>query len=130
MSGLIIKCDECEHEFSTASVKINEAKVMIHDQPLTLIYFACPECNKIYRIALKDKRCEELEEDIEKTKNRIRKNHGSNNDELARVLDVMVTKKCERLKAHIAGLNKMFPGTFTFEVSENNQKDNIIKYLP
>lgn len=126
----VLRCDDCDFTFLLNAVYINEAKVEINDQMFTLIYYTCPKCNKIYRITLKDKRYEELAEDLERTKNRIRKNHGSNNDEWARVLNGMVRKKHERLRNHVDRLNKQFPGTFTFVVSENNQEDKIIKYLP
>ena len=129
-SNYLLRCDECDYEFLLNAAYINSAEVVINDQPLTLIYFTCPKCNKIYRIALKDKKYEELAEDLERTKNRIRNNHGSNNDELARVLNEMVRKKHERLRNHADRLDKQFPGTFTFVVSENNQKDRLIKYLP
>ena len=112
------------------SVNIEKTTVDIDGQVLKLVYFACPKCNKIYRIILKDKRYEELAEDLVRTKNRIRKNHGSNNFEFASVLDTMVRKKHERLRNYIDRLNKQFPGTFTFVVSENNQEDKFIKYLP
>lgn len=125
-----LRCDDCGYEFSVRGVEIDEAKVTINDQLFTLVYFTCPKCNKIYRVTLKDKKYEKLAEDLEKIKNRIRKNHGSNNNELARVLGEMERKKLERLRAHFDRLNKMFPGTFTFVVSENNQKDKLIKYLP
>lgn len=126
----VLRCDDCDFTFLLNAAYINEAAITIDDQPFTLVYYTCPKCNKIYRITLKDKRYEELAEDLERTKNRIRKNHGSNNDELARVLDTMVRKKHERLRNHVDRLNKQFPGTFTFVVSENNQEDKIIKYLP
>lgn len=123
-------CDECKYEFSMNTVNIEEATVQLGGQALKLVYFACPKCNKIYRIMLKDERYEELKEDLEKTKKRIRKNYGSGNDEFARTLNSMVTKKHERLKAHLNNLDKKFPGTFTFVASENNHEDKIIKYLP
>ena len=128
----LLRCDECDYEFLLNAVNINikETEVVINDESFTLVYYTCPKCNKIYRIILKDKRYEELAEDLIKTKNRIRNNHGSNNDELARVLDTMVRKKHERLKNHLRRLNDRFAGTFTFAVSENNQKDKFIKYLP
>lgn len=126
----VIVCDECKHEFFLEAVKINEAIVELNGVPVTLVYFTCPKCNKIYRISIQDRRYYELKEDLEKTKRRIRKNHGSNNDELARVLNTMVTKKHERLKAYIDKVNEMFPGTFTFVASKNNPKEKIIKYLP
>lgn len=126
----IIVCDECKHEFYLDAVGIHEAIVELNDVPVTLVYFACPKCNKIYRISIQDKRYYELVEDIEKTKKMIRRNHGSNNQEMARMLNYMVFKKKQRLKEHVDRVNKMFPGTFTFVASENNHKEQTIKYLP
>ncbi len=126
----LIKCDECKNEFYLNAVGIHEADVNINNQQLTLIYFVCPKCNKIYRVSLQDARYYELKEDLDKTKNRIRKNYGSNKIELASTLDSMVFKKLNRLRAHTEKLNKTFPGTFTFVTSENNSKEKNIKYLP
>ena len=125
-----IYCDECKHEFSMNSVDIQEAAMNLGGQALKLVYFTCPKCNKIYRITLKDERYEELKEDLERTKMRIRKNRGSRNDEMARMLYSMVVKKHERLRNHLNILNDKFPGTFTFVASENNHEDRIITYLP
>lgn len=125
-----IKCDDCNKEFFLNAVNIENAEVKINDQQLTLIYFTCPKCNRIYRVSLIDARYNELKEDLEKTKKRIRKNHGSNNEEFARMLNQMVNKKLERLRNHTDKLNKMFQGTFTLVVSENNHQEKTIKYLP
>ena len=123
-------CDECSYEILLNSVNIQEATIEIDGQSLVLSFFTCPKCNKIYRITLKDKRYEELREDLERTKKRIRKNFGSKNDEMHKNLNVMVNRKLERLRNHTDRLNEKFPGTFTFVVSENNHEDKIIKYLP
>jgi RNase P subunit RPR2 len=123
-------CDECKHEFFLETVKIENAEVKINDQQLTLIYFTCPKCNKLYRVSLADARYFELREDLEKTKKRIRRNHGSNNEEMARMLNQMVFKKLQRLRNHTDKLNQKFPGTFTFVASENNHEEKSIKYLP
>ena len=125
-----IICDECKHEFFLETVNIENAEVKINDQQLTLIYFTCPKCNKFYRVSLADARYFELREDLEKTKKRIRRNHGSNNEEMASVLNQMVYKKLERLRIHTDKLNKKFQGTFILEVSENNHEEKSIKYLP
>lgn len=125
-----VKCDECENEFILEAVGIHEAIVELNGVPVTLVYFACPKCNKIYRISIQDRRYYELVEDIEKTKKRIRRNHGSNNQEMARMLNSMVFKKKQRLEEYVDKVNKMFPGTFTFVASENNHKEQTIKYLP
>ena len=126
----IIVCDECKHEFYLDAVGIHEAIVELNGVLVTLVYFACPKCNKIYRISIKDRRYYELAEDLEKTKKRARRNHGSNNKETARMLNSMVFKKKQRLEEYVDKVNKMFPGTFTFVASENNRKEQTIKYLP
>lgn len=123
-------CDECGYEFSTNTVDIKEDAVNISGQALVLVYFTCPKCNKIYRIMLKDERYDELKDDLEKAKKRVRKVYGSKNIEFASMLNSMVVKKQERLSNHITVLNNKFQGTFTFVASENNHKDKIIKYLP
>ena len=126
----IIVCDECKHEFFLDAVEIHEAIVELNDVPVTLVYFTCPKCNKIYRISIQDRRYYELVEDLDKTKKRIRRNHGSNNQEMARMLNSMVFRKKQRLEEYVDRVNKMFPGTFTFVASENNHKEQTIKYLP
>lgn len=130
MRNATVRCDECNHEFSLNAVKIEQAEVKINDQQLTLIFFTCPKCNKLYRVSLADACYFELREDLENTKKRIRRNHGSNNEEMASMLNQMVNKKLERLRNHTDKLNKKFPGTFTFVVSENNHEEKSIKYLP
>lgn len=126
-----IVCDECKHEFYLDSVDINEAIVELNDVPVTLVYFVCPKCNKIYRVSIQDKRYYELLEDLEKTKKKIRKNFGKNNMAKAEKLNSMVFKKKERLTNYVHTVNKMFPGTFIFVTSENNNKEiRKIKYLP
>ena len=124
----IIVCDECKHEFYLDAVGIHEAIVELNGVPVTLVYFACPKCNKIYRISIQDKRYYDLVEDLEKAKKRIQRNHGSNNQEMARVLNYMVFKKKQRLEEYLDKVNKMFPGTFTFAASENNHKEQTIIY--
>lgn len=126
----IIVCDECKYEFYLDAVGIHEVIVELNGVPVTLVYFVCPKCNKIYLISIQDRRYYELVEDLEKTKKRIRRNHGSNNQEMARMLNSMVFKKKQRLEEYVDKVNKMFPGTFTFVASENNHKEQTIKYLP
>lgn len=45
-------CDECKHEFYLDAVGIHEAIVELSGVLVTLVYFACPKCNKIYRISI------------------------------------------------------------------------------
>lgn len=123
-------CDSCKKEFSLSSVNIDTATVKVGKDELTLDYFTCPKCNKIYRVLLRDERYNELVADLEKTKMRIRKNNGSRNEEFARVLNSMVNKKHNRLKKYVETLHAKYSGTFTFVTSENNNEEKIIKYLP
>jgi len=118
-----ICCNECKHEFSISAVNIEKATINLKGQVLKLVYFTCPKCNKIYRISLEDERYEELKDDLEKTKARIRKKYGSGNEEFVRTLNDMVIKKHQRLKNHLENLNNKFPGTFTFVTSENNNEE-------
>lgn len=125
-----VYCDECHHEFSMMSVKIQKAAVSIKGKGFTLSFFACPKCRKIYRIALMDQRYDELKEDYNKIRDRIRKCHGSKNSEMASQLIAMATRKHERMQNHVDNLNRKYPGTFVFAVSENSEENQIIKYLP
>ena len=125
-----IKCDDCEHEFLLNTVKLTETIIELNNTSVNLVYFVCPKCNRIYRVSIQDARYYDLKEDLEKAKKRMKRSHGKNNMAMTKVLYDMVAKKHERLKAHVEKVNKMFPGTFTFEVSENNPKEKIIKYLP
>ena len=127
---MAIVCDECKHEFSLDAVNIESPDVEAKGKLLSLTFFTCPKCNKIYRVLLADARYFKLKEDFEKAKQRIRRNRGSNS-ETARVFYSAALKKFERLKAHVGSLNRTFPGTFTFVVSENNHEEKkTIKYLP
>ena len=127
---MLIKCDKCEHEFFLKAVGINEAIVELNGASVVLVYFACPKCNKIYRVSIQDKRYYEMQEDLEKTKNRIRKYNGKHNIGMSKVLNSMVVTKHERLKEYVEKVNKAFNGTFVFVASENNREEKVIKYLP
>ena len=126
----ITKCDKCNYEFYLKAVNIHKEKITLNNTIVDLVYFACPNCSKIYRISIQDARYYDLKEDLERAKKRMRKNQGSNDEEKARVLHSMVVRKHERLVAHVTKVNKMFPGTFVFEASENNPEIKTIKYLP
>lgn len=124
-----VYCDDCKTEFVVDPDIIKQATVTLDGQALVLVYFTCPKCSRIYRITLKDERYEELRVDLEKTRKRIRRNHGSSNVEFASTLSTMVQRKQQRLRDYTTKLNGKYPGTFVFAVSENGE-DKFIKYLP
>lgn len=128
--NMTVFCDDCKHEFSVNSVNIATAPVTLNGKSYDLSYFACPKCRRIYRIALMDQRYYELQADIERTKKRIRRNHGSRNVEFAGTLNTMVRAKLERLRNHTDTTNRKFPGVFVFATSDNGEENKTIKYLP
>lgn len=125
-----VYCDECKHEFSMMSVNIKIATVNINGEEFNLSYFTCPKCRRIYRIALMDKRYYELKEDLDKIRKRIRNILGSKGTEKTANLQIMAKAKRERLQSHTDKLNRKYPGTFIFAVSENSEENQTIKYLP
>lgn len=125
-----IECDKCKHEFNLSAVEIQKTKIELNNTIVDLVYFTCPKCNTIYRVSIQDARYYDLQKDLENIRKRIRRNKGKNNIEFARVLGKMADAKLERLQNHVKLVNSMFPGTFTFVTSENNNKEKIIKYLP
>ncbi|GEM_PF-1974435 len=128
-----VKCNECKHEFILKVVGIHEIIIRLNDVPTTLVYFACPKCNKIYYISIQNnyisiqnKHYYKLLKDFEKAKKRIRRNHNINN-KIARMLNSIFTRKHKHLKVYVDEVNKIFPKTFTFVASKNNHKEQIVK---
>ena len=126
----LIKCDECKHEFFLKAVGINDAVVSLNGVFANLTYFACPKCNKIYRVSIQDMRYYELKEDFVKAQEKLRKYGDRHNGEIYGVLQSMVRKKYNRLAAYVKKVHDAFPGTFIFVASENNHEEKSIKYLP
>lgn len=130
MHDSITKCDNCEHEFYLKAVDIHEERILLNNVPVNLVYFACPNCDKIYRISIQDAKYYDLAEDLEKAKKRLRKVQGCGDKEKVKLLCSMVDKKHNRLANYVKKVNETFSGTFVFEASESNSNDKIIKYLP
>ena len=124
-----IICDECKTEFGSLAIEPLESTIS-NLEGITLRFFTCPKCNKIYVITLINSDTKGLIEDLEKVKKRIRKNYGRMNEQMAQMLNDMVIKKHNRLKLSIDRLMAKYGGTFTFAASENNSKEVVIKYLP
>lgn len=128
MSGdKVIYCNDCNYEFLLSAVEIKEADIELSGQTMTLVYFVCPHCGRLYKVAIKDERYKVLLEDLNATKARIRRCRGKKNFELASMLNNMVQKKAQRLREHMDKLNGKFTGTFVCCASENNT--TVIKYI-
>ena len=124
---LKVKCDKCEHEFFLDAVGINDTNVIIDGQEYELQYFVCPECDKVYRILIKDSKYYKLVEELESVKKRIRRNWGKMGQRLQQTLNEVAMKKQERLKAYSVKLNQKFPGVFEFTTPENGEQHIIYR---
>lgn len=122
----MIVCDKCSFEFNLKEMQ--EQKVNIKGNELLLTFFTCPKCNQIYKVTLDDEKSTELKEDLIKTLKRIRRNLGNNNIIFSDKLNSMLENKKKRLKKYMLSLNEKYNGTFTFDASENNEKENKIIY--
>lgn len=125
MSKRKVKCDECKKEFLLKAVDIQEIAGKIKGNKLTLMFFSCPKCNKIYKICIKDEQYNVLVEDLKRAKERFRKSKGVGSIELLSELESMIQIKSKRLKNYTDKLNSKYPGTFTF--ASKNKKGIIYR---
>lgn len=123
-------CDGCKSEFDVDAVEIYELPMVLKCKEVTLLFFVCPSCYKLYRVGLQDAKFRELRDDLEKMKKRINKFRSKKTCDIAMAekFDSMVRIKQARLKSYSDKLNKMYPGTFTFAASENNSNGVQVVY--
>lgn len=127
IQNIKVKCDKCEHEFLLNAVGINDTNVIIDGQEYELQYFVCPECDKVYRILIKDSKYYKLVEELESAKKRIRRNWGKVGQRMQGMLNDVAMKKQERLKAYSIKLNQKFSGVFEFTVPESGERHIIYR---
>lgn len=127
IQNIKVKCDKCEHEFLLNAVGINDTNVIIDGQEYELQYFVCPECDKVYRILIKDSKYYKLVEELESAKKRIRRNWGKMGQQMQQTLNDVAMKKQERLKAYSVKLNQKFAGVFEFTVPESGEQHIIYR---
>lgn len=127
IQNIKVKCDKCEHEFLLNAVGINDTNVIIDGQEYELQYFVCPECDKVYRILIKDSKYYKLVEELESAKKRIRRNWGKMGQQMQQTLNDVAMKKQERLKAYSVKLNQKFSGVLEFTTPENGERHIIYR---
>lgn len=127
IQNIKVKCDKCEHEFLLNAVGINDANVTINEQEYELQYFACPECDKVYRILLKDPKYYKLVKELESAKERIIYNRGKVGQRMQEMLNEVAMKKQQRLKAYSIKLNQKFTGVFEFTIPESGERHIIYR---
>lgn len=128
----IIICDECKHEFTLHDIRLQTTNVVIGNKRLELLYYTCSECDKIYKVLLKDEKFYRLKKDLDECIHKINK-FGSTKDKnakMATMLESMFIKKKNRLDDYTSRLNAKYSGTFTFVSSENKYEENNIIYVP
>lgn len=130
MVNKLIACDVCKNEQEMSTVKIKDSEVVISGKRLTLSFFSCPKCNKIYVVFLSDDKMKSLMDDLEETKKRLQRNNGSNNLFIVEKLTRLIKCKQEKVNKRYKELSDYYRGTFTFDTSENNVKERKIIYLP
>lgn len=124
---LKIKCDNCEYKFFLDAAGINDEDIIIDGQEYELQYFACPKCDKLYRVLLKDSKYYDLVEELADAKTRIRRSWGKLGQQMQQVLNEVAKKKQERLKAYSIKLNQKFSGVFEFTTPENGERHIIYR---
>lgn len=48
-------CDECNFVWKTSDTEIKSSKVTVRKEKLTVTYFVCPNCNKLYVVTVDNK---------------------------------------------------------------------------
>lgn len=123
----VVYCDVCNYVFSKTAVQIERAPITLDGTQYELVYFTCPKCGKLYRIALRDDHVVALSNDLEKMRNRISK-QGSMGAMNLMVSGTMLQRKALRLRRYVEELNGKYPGTFAVVVLKDGSKQ--IRYLP
>lgn len=123
-----IVCDNCKRGFSLFEYGLCEHGVTINGEDLTLVYFVCPFCRKLYFVSLKDDAFEGLANELGRAKMRIKNNSGKVNEERMAVFIETAYRKQRRLEVHLRKLRRKYPGTFTVRRASNGA-DEIV-YVP
>ena len=66
-----IICDLCANEFSIEAVNIKEEDIIIKEKQLSVLYFCCPYCKRVYIIQVVDEKAKALQK---RYKNAVKKN--------------------------------------------------------
>lgn len=112
-----VKCDKCGTLFVMTSDNIKVQLCEIKEQKFQVMYFACPDCSAVSKVAIKDGDCVRLTKEIAGFEERIAKVSKSDKRK-AKMLTERLTKKRIRLGNRIDRLNNKFNGEF--ELSNGN----------
>ena len=126
-----IKCDECNKTFEESTIHIYEQDVNIENRILSLTYFCCPRCGKIFPCALISDDMKEIQKDMQEQRAKLsrmikkQESFGKGIYNPSIVFQIKsVQKKLDRLKIKSDKLMQRFNGQFAFN------EDGEIVYLP
>ncbi|MBO7289562.1 MAG: hypothetical protein J6V03_06170 [Clostridia bacterium] len=120
---MTIICDFCKKEFSLQSVDdINFFTFPWKGKEITLHYFLCPKCNKIYKAGFSDEHSRMLASDLKVAEIRYAKavKRNATEKQLSSLFNLVKVKR-KKLAAYKQKLGNMFPGEFVFSTLQDGQ---------
>lgn len=111
-------CDDCQASSKWKEIDIHTAKVKIVRKKLTLVYFVCPNCGKLYRVCLEDRRSGQLAMELDKYREEIKT---CGRPHPYKSLAVMIGNKYDQLKEYMKELNDKYQGQFAFADKDGKQ---------
>lgn len=120
---MTIICDFCKKEFSLQSVDdINSFTFPWKGKEITLHYFLCPKCNKIYKTGFSDEHSRMLASDLKVAEIRYAKaiKRNATEKQLSSLFNLVKIKR-KKLAAYKQKLGNMFPGEFVFSTLQDGQ---------
>ena len=118
-----ITCENCGEQFE---LSVHESIIYIYNNKYILKYIYCDKCKKIYRLYITDEKYDKLVDDLNRAKERIKRNWGKTGQQMQELLIEIAMKKKERLKAYINGLNQKYSGVFEFATPNKNGEQQVI----
>lgn len=121
--GIHVSCDECGQEWFLKPVAIVEAKVQNADQEdeLTVRYFSCPRCEKVFVINLFDKQARELQKKSFKVRDKLMKAISSGDVNKVVKADKRFQKVSKKFNRSIVEVSRKYRGSFT--LADDGSKD-------
>ena len=120
---MTIICDFCKKEFSLQSVDdINSFTFPWKGKEITLHYFLCPKCNKIYKTGFSDEHSRMLTSDLKVAEIRYAKaiKRNATEKQLSSLFNLVKIKR-KKLATYKQKLWDMFPGEFVFSILQDGQ---------
>lgn len=136
--SILAKCDSCCHEFKLNSDSFIESEMIAKNEPIIFFGFACPNCNKLYRIAVRSLKSSQLSAEIARLRQMLQvelnlrkaQSYSINYQRDARIsaLRVKIKNNVSKLRIELNRLKDKFPGDFTMVSPKEKDLDFDIDY--